>query len=352
MRPSDRTIRSILAVSALSLAALATPLASAAGADPSSATAAQKKEAMDHFTAGKQAFEAKNYEKAAMELRAALEVVDSPNARLELARALRDAGKLDEAWTEYERVVQSATKLAAKEERYAKTADAATTERTDVESKLAFVLVAVAHAPAGAVLKVGGKTVPPDKWDEPIVAPGGAVDVVLSDASGKELARQTVMATVGQKLPVDLDAQPAPAPAPAAPHEVAAEDKPDNAPPPADTTPPPASSGRANLRPWAYVAGGVGVAGLATFTIFGLMSNSNYSDLQGACPNRNCPAGKSSEIDNGKTYQTVANVGLVVGLVGVAAGTTLFVLSLGGKSAPVTTGLVVGPSFVGLRGTL
>jgi hypothetical protein len=249
--------------------------------------------------------------------------------------------------------VQDATKLSAKEERYAKTADAATTERTDVEAKLAFVVVTVAHAPADAVLKVGGKTVPPDQWVEPIVAPAGAVDVVLSDASGKELARQTVMATVGQKLPVDLDAQPAPPPAAPVPHEVAAEDKPDNGPPPPDTTSPPPSSGRAKLRPWAYVAGGVGVAGLATFTIFGLMSNSNYSDLQNAChPVTACPGSKSGEIDNGKTYQLVANIGLGVGIVGVAAGATLFVLSLGGKSSPTATGLVIGPSFVGLRGTL
>jgi hypothetical protein len=309
---------------------------------------------MDHFSAGKQAFEAKNYEKAAMELRASLDVVDSPNARLELARALRDGGRLGEAWTEYERVVQDATKLAAKEERYRKTADAATTERTEVEAKLAFVVVTVAHAPADAVLKVGGTTVPQDHWVDPIVAPAGAVDVVLSDASGKELARQTVMATVGQKLPVDLDATPAPPPAPAAPKDIAAEDKPDfgQPPPAADTTPPPpASSGRANLRPWAYVAGGLGVAGLATFTVFGLMSNSNYSDLQGAC-HPGCPASKSSEIDNGKTYQLVANIGLGVGIVGVAAGATLFVLSLGGKSTPAATGLVVGPSFVGVRGTL
>ncbi|HEX8791900.1 MAG TPA: tetratricopeptide repeat protein [Polyangiaceae bacterium] len=352
MRPSDRTIRSILAVSALSLVALATPLASAAGADPSTATAAQKKEAMDHFTAGKQALETKNYEKAVAELRASLDVVDSPNARLELARALRDAGKLADAWTEYERVVQDATKLAAKEERYAKTADAATTERTDVEAKLAFVIVTVAHAPADGVLKVGGKTVPQDQWVEPIVAPAGAVDVVLTDASGKELARQTVMAAVGQKLPVDLDAQPAPAPA--APHEVAAEDKPDMGPAPSDTTPPPASSGRAGLRPWAYVAGGVGVAGLAAFTIFGLMANSNFSDLQNSChPLSACPSSKSGEIDSGKTDQIIANIGLGVGIVGVAAGATLFVLSLGGKSAPAaSTGLVVGPSFVGVRGTL
>lgn len=352
MRPSDRTIRSIVAVSALSLVAFATPIASAAGADPASATAAQKKEAMDHFTAGKQAFEAKNYEKAVTELRASLEVVDSPNARLELARALRDSGKLADAWVEYERVVQDATKLAAKEERYAKTADAATTERTDVEAKLAFVVVTVAHAPADAVLKVGGKNVPQDQWVEPIVAPAGAVDVVVSDASGKELARQTVMATVGQKVPVDLDAQPA-APPPPSNAAIAPEDKPDNGPPPAEAPPPSTSSGRAALRPWAYVAGGVGVAGLAAFTVFGLMANSNYSDLQNSChPAGACPSGKSGEIDSGKTDQLIANIGLGVGIVGVAAGATLFVLSLGGKSAPASTGLVVGPSFLGVRGSL
>jgi hypothetical protein len=82
------------------------------------------------------------------------------------------------------------------------------------------------------------------------------------------------------------------------------------------------------------------------------MSNSDYSDLQSSC-HPGCPASKSSEIDNGKTNQLIANIGLGLGIAGVAAGATLFVLSLGGKSAPAaTTGLVVGPGFVGLRGTL
>lgn len=349
MRPSDRTIRSILAVSALSLFALAAPLAYADGADPSTATAAQKKEAMEHFSAGKQAIETKNYEKAVTELRASLDSVNSPNARLELARALRDSGKLAEAWTEYERVVEDATKLAATEERYAKTADAATTERTDVESKLAFVVVTVAHAPADGVLKVGGKSVPPDQWVEPIVAPAGAVDVVLTDASGKELARQTVMATVGQKVPVDLDAQPAPA-APPPSTAIAADDKPDFGSQPAEAPPPPPSN-RAKLRPYAYIAGGVGVAGLAAFTVFGLMANSAYSDLQNSCPNNVCPQSKASERDSGKTDQLIANIGLGVGIVGVAAGATLFVLSLGGKQGPEATGLVIGPTALGWRGT-
>jgi hypothetical protein len=115
-----------------------------------------------------------------------------------------------------------------------------------------------------------------------------------------------------------------------------------------------ATGGSNKLRTYSYIAGGVGVAGLAMFTIFGLMDNSTYSDLQSACVNGRCPSTKQSEIDSGRTQQTVANVGLVVGAVGVAAGATLFVLSLKKPASPAapTTGLVVSPGFVGLRGSL
>jgi hypothetical protein len=362
MRTIDLTLRTLAACCTLSAALLASPPSLAAGVSPSDATPAQKKEAMDHFMTGKQAIEAKNWEKAALELRASLDAVDSPNARLELARALRESGNLVESWAEYKRVFDSATALASKEPRYAQTAEAATSERGELESKLAFVVVTIQNAPADASLKVGGKSIPSSEWVAPIVVPAGTVDVVLSDASGKELARQTVTATVGQKTPTTVDAKPGAAAAPGAPPVPAnpdPDDKPDFKPGegnPADTGTTSGGGGNAKLRTYAYIAGGVGVAGLAMFTIFGLMDNSTYSDLQSACPNNACPASKQSEIDSGRTQQTLANVGLVVGAVGVATGATLFVLSLS-KSSPApaaapATGLVVTPGFVGLRGTL
>jgi hypothetical protein len=299
---------------------------------------------MTHFTAGKQAIDQKNWEKAALELRASLEVVNSPNARLVLARALRDSGSVADAWTEYGRTIAEAKRLAAAEDRYAKTADAAAAERADLEPKLAFVVVSLAHAPPDATLKAGGRLVPAAEASGPIVVSAGAVDVVLSDADGKELARQTVSATVGQKTAVALDAEPAP------PKSAdVAEEKPDQ-PPPAE--PPPETSGGSKLRPYSYVVGGVGVAGLALFAIYGLIANSTYSDLQGACPNNVCPPGKQSEIDSGRTQQTVANVSLVVGAVGLAAGGTLFVLSLSNNANKgPTTGLVVAPGYTGLHGS-
>jgi hypothetical protein len=365
MRLIDSSLRPLVAVCALSGALLFTSAfvrsAAAAPVLPGDASADQKKQAMDHFSAGKQAIQEKNYERAAMELRASLDVVDSPNARLELARTLREGNRLGEAWVEYGRVIETATKLAAKEDRYAKTADAATSERAEIEPKLAFVTVTLANAPPKATLKVSGRTIPPEQWSGPIVAMAGAVDVILTDDSGKELARQTVSASVGQKTPVSLDANPAAAPAAAAGGNASAgtsdDDKPgaaDQAQPAPDTTP--HGFDKTKLRPYAYVAGGVGVAGFAALTIFGLMSNSALSDLQSACPpaHGGCPpsANKGDEINNGKTYETIANIGLVAGIVGVGAGVTLFLLSMPPKAPVANAAFVVAPNYFGVKGSL
>jgi hypothetical protein len=348
MHPNARSLRPLVARCALSAALLASSAAAASGVAPGDATTAQKGEAMGHFTAGKEAIEQQRWEKAVLELRASLEVVNSPNARLVLARALRDSGRTAEAWNEYARTIDDATKLAATEDRYAKTAEAATAERAELESKLALVTVTLAHAPADATLKVGGRLVPADEWSRPVAVPAGAVDLVLSDAGGRELARQTVSASLGEKTPVTLDAQPPPP----APPQVTPP--PESAKPPEVALPVDATAGSGSrLRPYAYVVGGIGVAGLALFTVFGLLDNSTYSDLQAACPHNACPPNKQTEVDTGRTQQTVANVGLIVGAVGIAAGATLFVISLSPRSSTgTTTGLVVMPGYLGWRGSL
>jgi hypothetical protein len=94
----------------------------------------------------------------------------------------------------------------------------------------------------------------------------------------------------------------------------------------------------------------VGVAGLATFGIFAAMAKSTYDDLNTACHGGPCPASKNSEISSGKTQQTVANVALGVGIVGVALGVTLFVVSMPKSTAESGAALVVTPTGVGLDG--
>jgi hypothetical protein len=62
----------------------------------------------------------------------------------------------------------------------------------------------------------------------------------------------------------------------------------------------------------------------------------------------------SSEVSTGKTQQAVANAGLALGVVGVAAGVTLIVLSTRGRgrsdAGRPSADLVVGPSWAGVEG--
>jgi hypothetical protein len=111
------------------------------------------------------------------------------------------------------------------------------------------------------------------------------------------------------------------------------------------------------LRPYAYAAGAVGAAGVLTFAIAGLLSDSTYSDLHSACGGGPCPASKQSEVSTGQSEQLAANVGLGVGLAGLAAGVTMFILSLPPKgtppseppeSAPVEVSFA--PGWIGMRG--
>jgi hypothetical protein len=66
-----------------------------------------------------------------------------------------------------------------------------------------------------------------------------------------------------------------------------------------------------------FVTGGVAIAGFGTFAGFGLASESAYSNLQGCSPR--CPDSERSTADRGRSFQTTANLGLVVGIVLAAA---------------------------------
>jgi hypothetical protein len=201
----------------------------------------------------------------------------------------------------------------------------------------------VTHPANDTTLEIAGHEVPRAQWNTPVLVDAGQVDVVTK-SGGKEASRKSVRIALGDKAAVAIDAQPASAPEPS---ENDALSK-------SDTTPQPEApqSSKTSLRTYAYVAGGIGVAGLATFAILGSMSSSKFDDLQGVCK-PTCPASKADEISSGRTQQTIANVGLGLGLAGVAAGATLFFLGAPASAAPASsTGFVVAPGYVGVRGSL
>jgi hypothetical protein len=95
-----------------------------------------------------------------------------------------------------------------------------------------------------------------------------------------------------------------------------------------------------------YVVGGVGVASLAASGIFYMLRGSTMSDLDSVCgPNRDdCPADSEATFDKGKTYTTLSNVTLGLGIVGVGAGVVLYLTDSGPSTEPAGATIGVSPS--------
>ena len=320
---------------------LATP-ASADGVLPAAATPVQREQAQSRFLKGKELLDARQYEPALAEFRASYEIVASPNTRLEIARCLAGMGKLVEAYAELGRTAAEAKELAGDDKRYSRASAAASLERAELEPKLGFVSLSIKNAADGTRVTVGGEVVRQAAWGEPVPVAPGATEIVV-ETPGRAPVRQQVSLAGGQRGALNIDAQSG------APVESTAPPEP---PPPVTPASSDAPSDRGWMRTSAYVAGGVGAAGLVAFAVFGTMAKSTYDDLQSACGASPCAPDKTDEISSGKTKQLVANVGLALGLVGVAAGATLFVFSAGGKTAQAGTAIVVSPGWLGVRGNL
>ncbi len=334
--PHSLSLPRFVSIAALLACTASVSPALAAGVAPSAATPVQREQAQGRFLRGKELFGQKKFEAAMAEFQASYDIVTSPNTRLYVARCLRELNRTVAAYVELGRTAAEAKELAREDPKYEKTAQAANEERAALEPQLGFVQVGVAHAGPTTTLMVGGNEVRREAWNDPVpVAPGNA-DVVV-ETPGQAPVTRSVTLAAGEKKQVAIDATPET--------------------PPAETKPPDESasagtgSSKQTMRTLAYVAGGVGVVGFLTFAFFGLKSNATFSDLQKACPNNQCPPGHESDISSGKSQQTVANVGLVFGILGAGAGVTLFLLSRDDKKpdAP-TTGVALGPSWIGVKG--
>ncbi|MBK8998477.1 MAG: tetratricopeptide repeat protein [Myxococcales bacterium] len=312
---SIANLRAALFTSALALSTVtAATWAEAQGAAPESATAEQKATAQKAFEKGMKASKAKKHEDALAAFKESYGAVASPNSHLMVARELIELGRLEEAWAEYEKTVVEAEAAAQKDPKYADTATGAKNEQNDLKGKLGFVKLTVTGAGPGSRVTVRGKEIPEADWGKPVAVMPGSVRVELVASDGKEIV-QEVNATAGSETPVTL-APPAAAPAAG------------NAAGEGSAKVEASTSGKGpSMRTWAYIAGGVGVAGLATFGIFGAMNNAKHSKLEDECKDGVCPSNLEDEKDTGKTYQTIANVGLVVGVVGLGTGTVLYLMS-------------------------
>jgi hypothetical protein len=79
----------------------------------------------------------------------------------------------------------------------------------------------------------------------------------------------------------------------------------------------------------AYIAYGLGAAGLGVGIGFGLSAMSDKNDLDDACVNKVCPPDEQDKLDSAKLKGTISTIGFAVGGVGIALGTILIVSSSG-----------------------
>jgi hypothetical protein len=177
--------------------------------------------------------------------------------------------------------------------------------------------VLVAGTPIPAALIGVERPTDPGTHEVVVSAPGyleQKTSVTLTEGGTQEVALKL------EKDPNAAAAQPEPAPPP--PVVVA--------PPPA----PPADTSPKKSNTLAYVALGVGGAGMIVGGITGFLALGKKSDLEG-CVGSKCPSSQKDTLDSAKTMATVSTVGFAVGFVGVGAGVVLL-LTGGGSSDSAT----------------
>ncbi len=328
---------------ALALAAmLASANAAAVGVEPGKATPVQREQAQSRFVKGRELFTKAQYERALEEFAASHEIVASPNARLYSARCLRELGRLVAAYSEFGRTAIEARERSRDDARYVRTAESAEEERRAIAPKLGFLSVTITHATEGTLLRVGGEPIRRSGWSEPIPVAPGKSEVSLETPSRAPL-NQSLELRPGETKSMSFDADAAPA----LPNDTAQAPVARPLAPVATEDP---EKRRRTMRTASYIAGGIGALGFTMFFVFGALSNAKYSDLKTACNGGPCPLSRRDDIDAGKSDQTIANVGLVLGLVGAAGAATLFVLSAPKTQGVASTTIVVSPSGLGVRG--
>jgi hypothetical protein len=112
---------------------------------------------------------------------------------------------------------------------------------------------------------------------------------------------------------------------------------------PAPVTPPPPEKKGFRIPTLGWVGGGVFVAGAATTVLFAVMANGDESDLRSRC----APSCAEADRDAIKTKLIVANVGLFVGIAGLALAGVTTILA----NRRETTGVHVGLSANGIGGS-
>ena len=189
-----------------------------------------------------------------------------------------------------------------------------------------LTLVLPANAPAGTTVTRNGVVLQGAALGLALpIDPGNYV--LVTHVPGGEDHSITISIALGDSKRVPLDVRPPAASTPGAPRLGSAAPLPVTPPAAAaDTSAPPnqPTESHANSKLPAYVAGGIGVAGIVVGSVTGILVFGKKSTVKSDCVGTTCNSADGVNAANsGKSLATVSDIGFGVGIAGLAAGAIL-----------------------------
>jgi len=278
-------------------------------------TGALRAEAEAEYARGTRLFEAGRYEEALATFRSSISKFASPNARLAIARALVELGRLPDAIVEYELTIAEADRLEPAQRVYARTRAAAEAELRAGLARVARVRLRF-DPPPGARLSVNGRDVALGSLDRPTMVTPGSILIDVS-APGHAPRQIRTSAGAGQEVVLEIVLT-------AIPERTAVRSESER----------PAGTWRPLVRTLGWVGVAAAAAGLAGAGVFYLLAAAQHDTFVSECLDAVCPAARRDDLaTTGRTLELGTNVSLVSALALGAAGVTLLVVSLGGSEA-------------------
>jgi hypothetical protein len=227
---------------------------------------------------------------------------------LNLALCHERDGKPATAWLEFNHAAAWATQNGQKDRR-----EFANQHAITLEAQLSRVLLKLPPARELSSVEVDGEPLPEPRWFLPMFLDPGEHSVAVS-APGKY--RETLKVVVPRQPSMQL------IPVPPL-RDLRPGDK-GTATAPSPTAPPPSSSPSSSGPPAAaWIAGGVGVAGVVVGSIFGVLTLSKRDDIGDHCAGSRCDSTGAQLHDDAQKLALVSTIGFGVGAVGLVTGAVL-----------------------------
>lgn len=276
---------------------------------------------------GYNALKAQKFDVAEDRFRRADALVHAPTLVVDEGQALMGMGRFVEAQECFELVLREGVPDSAPAV-WKAALQTATKLLGEVKPKIAWLTISVPNVP-NPLVKVDNKPIPPAAFGVRRATNPGTLTIEVI-AEGYETKTQALNLDPGGEQALEVSLNPLPPqngpaiPAPQAPIAVHSIDE-----------------GHSN-RTLAYVALGVGGAGIVIGAVTGTLALQKRSNLNSECSGSTCPRSAQSDLNSYHTLGLVSGIGFGVGLAGAAAG--LVLLQLGGGHRDAT-----GASATGLQ---